>query len=428
MSRSVTLLPRGLRGVCVSLLVASLLTPSPADAAVVRPNPCDEVTFSPDFAKDGTGFCAGVTIDSSSGVTTGIPVFVTRDRGHSWEQSTAAGLAFTTNDRLRGLAVSPRYSVDREMYVQLYSGIYRSNDLGATFTLADPLDGGAELTPFVSSLTGLGGVELGARTLLAAASSGAGEGANRSALVDPALLIRQPVTGTPGFDRKFVVSPDFATDGLAYGFGEFGAGSTARVEMHGCTATFICSSKLAAFPVKSMFDRAWLAADFSSSKTMYVSLRGLDQRYKVWWSRDGGHTFASWKPVQSMLDEVYRIGGDVQFGLTAGRPGSRTLWLRVISSLDRPNPPGERLLRSDDNGATWKLIAFGRYRSQLGPRGTMPRAAIPPTLGNTPAGGVLRATADGRLFLLGLYVQANQGFRTVYCSSNGGRTWATFCP
>jgi photosystem II stability/assembly factor-like uncharacterized protein len=404
--------------VCAASVVGLPATAAPAPVA----QPCTEFAASPAFAADHTAFCTGEQRDASTGTTTGVAFFVTTDGGKSWAKATAVGLVTPAGaDVLQDLFVSPRYADDEAVFVQLTNGLFVSVDRGATFLPADPLAWG-RLTPFVAGAAPAGAV---AHTLIAHARRGDTEGANQSSILDPTTRARTPAKGSPGFDTEFAISPGFAKDGMAFVMAAHGAGLTRQFRLYGCSVALECSTPLFAFPKRWTFDRLWLAPDFSTSKTLYVSIRPLEGPMTLWWSHDAGKTFVRW----TAAERLQRDFTSVAFGLS-GVAGTRQLYFRITRNAgDKPtSPPFEQLFWSRDDGATWTRVAYGRAAYQPGPRGTMPPA--PPREydadGQT-ARGLVTATGSGRVFMLGQTIDGKARYESLFCTVDNGRTWARYC-
>jgi hypothetical protein len=419
------------RGGVAACLLATLLPAGTARAATPPAvQPCTQFAASPDFASDGTAFCAGHVRDPSTGATTGIAVFRTTNRGRTWTAATAAGLFRNDPDaRVDYLGVSRLYKTDKTLFLQVRNtGLFQSTDGGATFTLVSPLAWG-RLTAYVATVPGgLLPSSPGAHTTFVMASPAGQDGEpNRSALVDPVARSQTPVVGTPGRDREFAVSDTYESDGAAFAVADFGVGLDAHVEVFRCDATFSCGHSLYSFPKRSTFDRVWLAPDFATSKTIYVSMTAVSGQRTLWWSRNAGQTWARWTSAERLLAPVVKAHGDPLYGLGREPVGSRTLYLRISygpTSRSASAPPAEQLFRSRDNGAGWTLLAYGRTTRQSGARGTIPpdNPLADGSDGGLPPGVVTVASAS-TVFALG----KTGAYPSFYCSWDAGRHWARAC-
>lgn len=406
------------RGVlAAAALLATLATP--ARAAGPAAAPCTELAASPSFAADGTAACAGVHRDRRTGETQDISVFVTTDHGRSWRRVAASGMTKPVIEELLDVFFSPRYAQDRMLFVLSSEGLHLSTDLGATFALVHPT-AQARMQPFV----GVSPADGKPRTLVAMAHQ-ATHGTDGAVLVlDPAARVEVPVAGSPLVDHDFAFSPAFATDGTAYAVGFRMANGVRSYGLYRCDATLTCTTLLHQFPGGLTLDRIWLAPDFPRSRTLYVSFQTSSGDAVHWWSRDGGKTLQRWTSVERLQGDWSRVATGL-----VGVPGTRTLYLRISgNAATKPGAaPYERLYRSGDDGASWRLVSYGRTPAQAGARGSMP----PNTprkfgwLGQTARG--MLTVAGGRLFSLGTTYERDDVVDSFFCSADGGRTWRRTC-
>jgi len=406
--------PRFALGAAVALLTAFAPGPSRAETGVT-PLPCEQMGASPDFARDGTAFCGGTVM--SGYAPTGLALFVTTNHGRSWRHAAAVGLPYKAGDRMTDLVVSPRFASDSTIVVTvLFEGVFVSADAGESFTPA-LLGSWPAVTAFVS---GIAASESTQRTLLLVPRWTTGT----PAIVDPVLRTIQPVPGPPEPARAVLVSPTWVQDHAAVAFTQTGSGEGLRVSLYGCNEVFECSTRLGALPVGQAFHRAWLAADFATSRTMFVELV-TDQEVappRLYVSRDGGRTFASMRPAQALVDAHFRDPRhdyEPVAAIDVGAPGSDRVWLRVYGTESATRPAIE-LFRSDDNGRTWTRVAYRRIVTR-GARGGMQDVRVPPRALQPRV--LLAATSNGYLFVNGI-VRGGWG---VSCSADAGRTWTTAC-
>ena len=410
----------------IAALVATASVDGAPVAATPAPvaHPCTEFAASTAFARDKVAFCAGEEREPRTGDTTGIAFFATTDGGRSWARRQAAGLVVPSGSNvLRDVFVSPRYADDGAVFLQMSNGLHVSVDDGATFLLVDPLAWG-RLAPFAAALNAPTG-EAAARALFAHALPGDAEGANRSTLIDPSTRVRTPVKGSPGRDVEFAIPPGFAADGQAFVVAEHGVGLTRHVRLYGCSVALECSTPLHRFPNRWDFDRIWLAPDFATSRTMFLSISTLAGEVTLWRSRDAGRTFTRW----TSAERLQRGFSSVVFGIT-GVPGTRQLYLRISGNgaRERGAAPFEQLFWSRDSGGTWSRVSYGRTPQQQGPRGTMPPAApLTSSYHGETARGMVAATGDGRVFVLGSTIDGAARYRSLYCTVDNGRRWARSC-
>jgi photosystem II stability/assembly factor-like uncharacterized protein len=400
------------------LVWAACVAGPSATAAPPVAQPCTEFAVSPAFASDRTAFCVGEVRDPTTGNTTGLTFFRTSDGGRTWQPATAAGLTASGSNVLRDLVVSPRYADDGAVFVQLPLGLYVTTDRGESFLPADPLAWG-RVTPYVAGPPVELPADAASHTLFAHALRGDVEGANKSTVIDPTTRARTPVKGSPGLDWEFAISPRFATDGLAYVIAEHGLGLTRHVRLYGCSVALECSAPLYRWPARWTFDRLWLAGDYSTSRTMFASVRALSGTPTLWRSRDGGRTFARWTAAE-------RLPG-VATGNIGLAPVGKQLYLRISGNGGdkATSPPYEQLFWSRDNGATWTRVSYGRLPIQPGARGSMPPASV--NRNEDAVRGMVTAVGGGKVFILGSSREGANRYESMWCTADNGRTWARSC-
>jgi hypothetical protein len=398
-------------------MALSGLAVRPGWGAPITPTPCNELALSPAFSSDGTGVCAGMVYDASTGAASSPAVFVTTDKGHSWRKTIAAGIAISSpDDYLRGTAFSPRFPSDHMFFVQYArAGLFASTDLGATFTLASPL-GLGRVTPYVATPTVLADV---ARPLLLHADAA---GNDVSMQVDPVSHALAPVAGTPGADQEFVVSPRFATDGLAFAAGLVTDGTSASPVVFACSAAFACAEARFQGPPRATFDGLW-AMPSSTPSGFVVAVRVLvGSTVKFWWSTDGGRTFRPWTSVNTIATSIARAGL-AHLAVVADPLQPKRMYLRASWTGQRLNPPNEQIFVSDDVGAHWHRVSYG---TMVGLRHHGPIPELAPNLERETPDGFLVAGGAGRLFLLAGGAR-DPDYNGPYCSRDGGKTWAKLC-
>ena len=403
--------------VAAALILAALPAPKgdgAAWAAATRPQPCEQLAASPNFAQDGVAFCSGTAKPSAGN---DVVLFVTTDHGRSWRRTTSTGLTFQPGDHVDDVLASPRFSTDRTVFVEIrFEGVFQSTDLGATFTPLLPR-ATPRLTPFVLG-AGVGELPAVDHTVLLAANLASG----RPALIDPSTRAVELVAGAPEPAVGAFVSPYWADDQVGLMFTESGEFGMTTVSVFACTVAFECTTLLTRLPAGHGFRQAWAAADFATSRTLFVELRSdAADAPLLFVSRDAGHTFSPLSAAQRILTAHVpdvRKHVPAAVGIAPGRTGSATLWMRVIGSATG-SPPYE-LYRSDDDGRSWRRVAFG-HNTQHGQQGTMHALDVPN--GPLQPRTLLVATGDKHLLANGITI----GGWGAECSSDDGRTWNIAC-
>jgi hypothetical protein len=392
---------------CVPLLVRPV-------AALPIPF-CEVIEVSPHFASDGTAFCISLLRDETVAPEP-LRVQITTDGGRSWRVMPATGLEPAT--RLGQVIVSPLFRQDRAVFVHTTSGLWRSTDLGATFSNIDTLTEvtNHNLAPFVTTLPGLPLVQSTPRVSFAYAE-------RRPARIDAPLHL--PVAGSPDDDGQFLVPPSYPADPAF----SLSSRPTADLQnrqttLYRCQGDFSCSELLFTFPLGLSFSAGWLAPDHATSREIYILFHSfpISGRVVMWRSTDGGATFREWTSVNQLIPTVDAAHAAIDI---AGHPGSpRLRYLRISSTDKRPSPPAppaNRFFRSTDGGTTWHLMGSARYLKQPG---TSPNR-LPWRGRHVYASHTLRVAENGRLFLIGIgndFADIN-----LYCSVDSGRTWAERC-
>jgi hypothetical protein len=403
-------LARGLAALSCALLALAAL---PGAAAAPLPlTGCRRLVLSPGYAKDGTAFCAGVFQRE-----TVLRLYVTHNHARTWSRVDTTGIVVTSGMPLRDFAVSPAFANDGMLVVQMGGDLYVSTDEGATFRQVPLLQGRITLDTSVAALPG-------AASLAHGVIVGAGGGAdNHSYVFDPVVPALRAVAGTGGTDVAFFLPPARGATGEAFAVGVAPGATTLRHTVYACDATYTCGSARWSFPAGEFVDQMWFAADYATSGVLFVTTIG--SRLHLYVSRDRGATFAAVPALRTALDQSYRAGAAPALVLTPGRAGSRTVFARVSAGTERPEPPSERLYRSDDDGRTWRLVSYGRSVYARGPRGTMPYSyTYHSSAGEPTPTGLLTYAPDGRLLMVGI----KGATHVVWCSADGGRSWRTTCP
>ncbi len=401
---------------------------------------CRVVAFSPVVATDRTGLCVGYLIDYDDVVdfrrTLALQVYLTRDAGRTWTPTAGAGLLADDRTHLGGLAFSPAYATDHTVYLQTTDqGVLASVDLGASW---HPV--AAQATAFADAFVTLPplvaqpvpGLEPAAVALV-------------SGDADDEMSVTQgfahvPVPGSPGDDRELLVPAGFP-DRPAYAVADEKGADPNSTQNHAalfrCDAQLRCDQRVYAWPRGTAVVRAWLAPDFATSKTMYVVTTGPTARMpmQAWLSTDAGATFSRWRSVDAVLGRVDNgFGNHVAVGLGMVR-GSRTYYLHVAMAngfwwTPRRTPP-HQVFRSDDRGAHWRRVAYANPDGKGGLKGNLP-FFIDHGLDRRRLAD-LTLLPDGRLFATGGRVDTapvTYELRFTYgvwCSVDGGATWAERC-
>jgi hypothetical protein len=407
--------------VCATL---SISVAAPALAATPAPLPgCDRLVLSPGFANDRTAYCAGLDFAANR-----FRLYVTHDRARTWTEPTATGLPPATT-RLTDFVISPLFQYDRLLVATFSAGVYYSTDAGANFRPAPLVNAPVTLVPAAPSLAGADAlVGIQAHSVILAVGNRPEPGASGSVVFDPVLPSVRVVAGTDAIDRAFVVSPDFVHDQKAFAVGATGSAPDSTTEtLYSCDVAFTCRTKLHSFPARQSVDRIWFAADYATSSTLYATTVDVfTVRPSTYVSTNGGQTFSPIPTIQSAIADVHRAGARPAVVFAPGRAGTRTVFARVSAGVSAPNPPAERLYRTDDGGRRWVLVAYGRLPGAKGPRGSMPYAYGYATSESMPTPtGLLISAPDDRLLMTGVWWARG---RTVWCSTDRGRTWSPRCP
>lgn len=420
------------------VLAAYLFGVGPASSrpAPASPERCELVAASPDYAKDRKLFCAGRIVQPET-ATIVTKFYVSTNGGKSWQQATAQGLVVDTRSFLGQLVVSPRYTQDRAVYLHTDEGIWRTIDDGATFTLVNALanPGEGRLAPYVEDAPGL--QDQGPHTAFAFADGPS------TARIDPPLHL--PIPASPDDEVRFLIPAGFPAQGEAFVFSsnsDPSAGGPERLVLYSCVPGFSCAVELFRFPEATRLGEAWLAPDYTTSKTIYVEVLSVDPADggsgtpTMWRSTDAGRTFSPWKSTNPLLKGVPSGGASqAHVGLAVDPTNPREIFLRVsFDPLQYPdtleesprvveNPPAEQVFFSRDRGQSWKRVAYGFSYRQKGKSGNLPWNAdsyMHPTH--------MFALPDGKLMTIARRFGGGDSYEGPYCSVDDGRTWAKTCP
>lgn len=403
-------------------LALTLAVPSPAvPAPTAAPSPCAAFALSPSFVADGTAFCATL-------FTKGPTLWRTTDRGRSWTRFDLAPGVLPTEQRpvLRDLIVSPRYAVDRAVYLQTSVGLYVTTNpadgLRPVDLLASANDVGVpNLTPYVDATAGV--ASTGERVVFAYAAQ------QRAARIDPPLHSEVPAAA-PNYALQFLVPPRATLDNgpLLVGLRPDRSGAGLHsVALYQCDLALTCASQLHAFAPPGLFRGAWLSPAYDRDRTLYVAL-STGKRYFLYRSTDRGRTFAPWTGASKVLAAVNAEmsrgdgGTDVPLALAVDPGNPRLMFLRVAQRADTPRMPAEQVFRSRDGGATWTRVGVGW--ATPGRADTLPWDAANPS-GNIAAHQGAIYVSNGRVFALGQ--STRDGYSGVFCSADAGRTWSRTC-
>ncbi|HWL37701.1 MAG TPA: sialidase family protein [Frankiaceae bacterium] len=408
-----------MRRTALAFALLAVLGGAPAAPAAPAWAPqCSSVTVSPAYATDGKVACSNRW-----------GVYLSTDRGRTWRaQSPLVTGVPVPNLPIYGVLFSPRYATDRTLYA-FSDTLLASVDDGRTFVPAEAglTSGGLDrMTPFVGAVSPVPGA--GERVAFAYTDVVGPAGYQQAVpyVIEADARTRHPVAGSPGTELvRFAVPPRLAPTDPVFAL-TFRADGRPGVDR--CDATFTCATAVATFSgdqVMRTAPRVWVSDDWPARRHVHV-VWSTPTGVRAYRSLDGGTTFVPWRSLdrtirthrKSLLPPV------VTFAHTAGQPN--LLYAAVQHDLHSDAKPGtveSELFRSTDAGSTWRLVATSRYH---GPRTRAP-GRLPGSFGRslTQEQGLVLAP-DGRLFAA-LSNDPDRDDTAVYCSVDGGRTWAAAC-
>jgi len=417
MSRSDVRIRRAkLTTVAAAIVAATSSQGAGAASTASAPPACDVVLVSPTYAHDRTLLCVH---PDSQGVRV---IAITTTAGRTWHDTAMAGLERSGPlDTSLTLTVSPRFANDHAIFATVSSGTYISTNLAATFSPVDTLstDGGTDNpVAFAGSLTPLPATPSTQQHVLLAYAD-----APLAAVIDPADGTRRAVLGVPGRGAlRFVVPPSArAPDGALVIVNDPDVPTGDHAAIYRCDATLTCVEALFAFPAGIRFgtdNHLVLAPDGSLLATL-VDRHGAPQ---LWRSTNGGASFTVMRSVMKIIDGLPPTSASPFISVTASAAHPHRLYLRVEAPMPRTGwkpgmAPASQVFRSEDSGATWRLVAYGRSAFQPGTRGTLPWRLGPAN------GRQIQLAPDGRLFADG----SSETLATTWCSIDGGVHWTAGC-
>lgn len=388
---------------------------SPVDATTPGPDSfrCQVVAFSPNVGADRTGLC--VTLDYQTGTVHpdgNATAYRTNDGGRTWRRRRSEGLRPLLSPMLKQVVFSPGYASDGAVYLHAYGrGLLRTTDGGDTWLPVAPWADSAQAGELFAPITFAVGEQAASVPALAFA-------AEPPAVVSPPLHV--PVAGAPGHELQFLSSKQH-TFAVSLERAEPADLNSARTRLYSCNAALACTTRLHEFPVGHDWQDGWLAPDFDATGQLYaVTIDSKTAEPYAWRSPDRGRTFARWTSLQAFLSPLVGVSRP-QLTL-ALQDGCRTMFARVthsgsVEKTRRALPPRHQVLRSDDDGRTWRRIAFGRGLEAAGPRGTLPwdHDGI-----GVSVGGAIEFLPDGLLVTVAGTFPKYVG---VFISGDGGRSW-----
>lgn len=315
--------------------------------------------------------------------------------------------------------------------------LYYSLDAGSSFTKVPTPFGAGRIALVPSSVAALPTAPVSAtpveHAVIVGAVAGGSPGQNDSYIFDPVLPSLRLVGGTPDLDEAFFPSPDYANDHTAFAVGWRAPSSPASsyAELFSCTPTFTCATKAYTFAAPNAWvDQFQFAPDYASSGTIVVTLANtMTDRYQILVSHDRGAHFSPVATLQQSLTRLYAAGGVGTVAISAGPTGTKSLFAYLTGGDGRKHaPPADQLYRSDDDGHTWKLVAYNRCECSAHRPGDLPYGSLYSSRADriTPA-GIITAAGDKMMLTSVLLPRIGPGIVTVWCSSDLGRTWNVPC-
>jgi photosystem II stability/assembly factor-like uncharacterized protein len=293
------------------------------------------LALSPAFASDRTVFAA----------TRHGEIFRSRDAGDAgtWERLGGIG-----DQRVRSLAVSPDYTRDRTLYAGTVAGVYSSDDGGSTWTGTGP------------------------------------------------RMATPPEGGEADLGALVAVSPAYASDGTAFAGTDGGLFVTRDGGRSWAEAT------VAPLTTSSQIEAVAVSPDYAHDHTVLVSTRELG----LLRSTDGGRSF---EPVGIELFDANRLIADFS------NPTSMPIQFSPTFATDRTVFAYAQtdVLRSTDGGKSWDVLALPSSHEVLQRVGPAPGPRWFETpIGNLSRSRVLAAVAAGALAFAAVSVLRVGGRRT----------------
>lgn len=381
-------------------LAASLGVAGPGAAADVPQ--CRTFDLSPEFGTDGTAFCA------DSGATR-LVVFRTTDRGRTWARVGADSPWLPDQSRVTQVVVSADYARDRTVYLATTSTVYVSQDAGETFVPADLLSsdssGRRVFTTYRDGATGLAYLVFGKY--------------QSPARIRPPA--HEPVAAAlPSNTDRFLLPRTVTAESDPLLLAFTGRGEDLRSTVYGCSVRLDCLDARGSFQYTAL--AAWRSPRYAADRTLYFATRQNGLTFLR--STDGGRTITPFTPLNkafaALNATVLRTGSWGGWPAMAVGPNGR-IYVRLEPRIIKVGAPAQVLLRSDDNGKTWKQVAVQYMGSR---RGNLPFEPAPHTTRENAT--QLMAAPDGRLFAMGDGFGEND--TGPWCSLDGGVRWHRVCP
>lgn len=394
-------------------LAALLAAPAPTAAAAPLAS-CHAAAFSPAFARDRTVFCLTNTEDG------GVRLYESRDGGRTWS---AKASVVRRHVSYPDLILSPAYPEDPTLFVvSANDGMWVSRDGGRSFAAEQegPMWSAERASAYVEN------VPLPRAAFVEAPVALIGSG------VFDASAGSRTVVGTPGPALHYVVPPDYAISRSAVGItwetngpADWLAARGNSVKAYACHGDFVCTQ---------------LVHDFGDGSPVHVQRIGVrdtvvvtigsrgagSSGVRAWRSRDFGWTWQRWSGVE----RLFQSGSErpaVHMTAVPDRAGRLFAEVDVPGAKGRGGAPARSVWRSDDDGATWRRVAYARGPEQPRPgEGTLPWNDPGESIAQ--AGPVISAQPGGLLYGLGARKVGDRVTAPrLWCSRDAGRTWRTSC-